>query len=74
MKIQGSADKRPAPRFDLKKSRKNSEETMKRFVRYILNWYHVHDGLEILLFAVCWSAFAIIGYTFISEIVNRILT
>jgi len=49
-------------------------EIMKRFVRYILNWYHVHDGLEILLFAVCWSAFAIIGYTFISEIVNRILT
>ena len=54
--------------------RKNSEGTMKRFVRYILNWYHVHDGLEILLFAVCWSAFAVIGYTFISEIVNRILT
>ena len=46
---------------------------MKRFVRYILDWYHVHDGLEILLFAVCWSAFAVIGYTFISEIVNRIL-
>ena len=53
---------------------KNSEGTMKRFVRYILDWYHVHDGLEILLFAVCWSAFAVIGYTFISEIVNRILT
>ena len=49
-------------------------EIMKRFVRYILDWYHVHDGLEILLFAVCWSAFAVIGYTFISEIVNRILT
>mgnify|MGYP001342326640 FL=1 len=54
--------------------RKNSEGIMKRFVRYILNWYHVHDGLEILLFAVCWSAFIVIGYTFISEIVNRILT
>ena len=53
---------------------KNSEGTMKRFVRYILDWYHVHDGLEILLFAVCWSAFIVIGYTFISEIVNRILT
>ena len=49
-------------------------EIMKRFVRYILNWYHVHDGLEILLFAVCWSAFIVIGYTFISEIVSRILT
>ena len=32
MKTQGNADKRPAPRFDLKKSRKNSEATM----RYIL--------------------------------------
>ena len=55
-------------------SREKLGEIMKRFVRYILDWYHVHDGLEILLFAVCWSAFAVIGYTFISEIVNRILT
>ena len=34
----------------------------------------IMNGLEILLFAVCWSAFVVIGYTFISEIVNRILT
>jgi len=40
--------------------------------RKILDWYERHDGLEILVMAFCMSAFAVIIYTTLAEIVSRI--
>ena len=41
--------------------------------RKILDWYEKHDGLEILVMAFCMGTFALIIYTFLAEIVLRIV-
>lgn len=41
-------------------------------IRKILNWYERHDGLEILVMAFCMSAFAVIIYVTLAEIVSRV--
>ena len=42
-------------------------------LRKILNWYESHDGLEILVMAFCMSVFALVIYTFLAEVVSRIV-
>jgi len=42
-------------------------------LRKILNWYESHDGLEILVMAFCMSVFALVIYTFLAEVVSRLL-
>ena len=41
--------------------------------RKILDWYESHDGLEILVMAFCMGIFAVIIYTFLAEVVSRIV-
>jgi len=42
-------------------------------IKKILDWYERHDGLEILVMAFCMSAFAVIIFTVLAEIVSRII-